>query len=182
MARKTAEVVITAEGRDQGKRFLLQEMPPTQSERWGMRALLALAKTMDVPEDTVRQGIAGLQSIGVGKMISNLSFSDADDLMREMFDSCVYIVPDPANPRIFRGPSRPVVGVMPVGPLVEEDIEEVSTRLKLRMEILQLHMGFSLPAVDWKSILTNLMAAGASQNTSTSPAPSARSSRRAKPR
>ena len=181
MARRTKTVVITSDGRDKDKVFLLQEMPPTQAERWGMRALLALAKTMDVPEETVRQGIGGVASIGVGAMIANLRFEDADALMKEMFDSCVYVIPDPHNQMVFRGPPRAVHGTMPVGSLTDDDIEEVETRLKLRMEILQLHVGFSMPAVDWKSILTNLAAAGGGlPNTKTSPEQSGPSSRRAK--
>ena len=156
MARKTKTIVITDEGRDKDKAFLIQEMPPTQAERWGMRALLALAKTMDVPDETMKQGIGGVASIGIGKMISNLSFEDADSLMKEMFDACVYIIPDVHNQTIFRGPPRHVTGIMPVGPLVEDDIEEVTTRLKLRLEIFALHVGFSLPAIDWSLITSSL--------------------------
>jgi len=44
MARKTATVTISAEGRDKGKTFFLTEMSAERSEEWGERALLALVR------------------------------------------------------------------------------------------------------------------------------------------
>jgi hypothetical protein len=91
-------------------------------------------------------GLAGLAFIGVGA-IAGLKFEDVEPLMDEMFASCVAIVPDPARPSVFRGAGRLEGGAGPVGPMVEDDIEEVSTLLQLRKAILELHLGFSL-AVD----------------------------------
>jgi len=43
---------------------------------------------------------------------------------------CVKIMPDPGRPLIVRG-------------LIEDDVEEVRTRVKLRMELVKLHLDFS---------------------------------------
>jgi hypothetical protein len=42
---------------------------------------------------------------------------------------CVQIMPDPSKPHVVRA-------------LIEQDIEEVATRLKIRGEIWKLHTGF----------------------------------------
>lgn len=45
-----------------------------------------------------------------------------------MFE-CITIIPDPSKPNVTRA-------------LIEDDIEEVATRLKLRIEIFKLHVDF----------------------------------------
>jgi hypothetical protein len=148
MARKTKNVLIEAEGRDKGKVFRIVEMPASQAEKWATRALLSLSAGIDVPADMVDQGMAGVAALGIGHIISSIKFHDAASLMDEMFTACVGIFPDPAEQKIWRGPGG-------VGPLMEDDdIQEVATRLFLRKEILELHTNFSLPAIDWTSILT----------------------------
>jgi hypothetical protein len=128
MARKTEMVVIDAEGRDKGKTFIIREMPATQAEKWAMRAFLALAKSgVDVPEDVAASGLAGIAALGL-RALSGLTFADAEPLMDEMF-SCIQIMPDPTRPNVTRH-------------LIEDDIEEVATRLRLRKEVLALHTGF----------------------------------------
>lgn len=132
MARKTVTVVITAEGRDQGKTFVIQELPAMQAERWAMRALLALAKSgVEIPDDIASAGLAGVASLGL-KAFAGLDYNDAEPLMAEML-SCVSILPDPSNPAVRRYD-------------IEADIEEVGTLLKLRLETFNLHTGFSMPA------------------------------------
>jgi hypothetical protein len=128
MARKTLQVTITDEGRDKGKVFLIQEMPASQAERWAVRAFLALSRHgVELPEGLAEAGMAGLASYGLS-LVGRLPFDEAQVLMDEMF-RCVSIVPSPANPAITRG-------------LVEDDIEEVPTRLKLRLEVFKLHTDF----------------------------------------
>ncbi|OIQ97217.1 hypothetical protein GALL_207710 [mine drainage metagenome] len=135
MARKTATIVIEAEGRDRGKQFLLREMPASQAEKWAFRALLALARAgIDLPDDPAEAGLPEIARIGLAAL-GGMAFDDAEPLMDEMM-ACVQAVPDPSRPAIRR-------------PLIEDDIEEVSTRLVLRREVFQLHVGFSIPAAPW---------------------------------
>jgi hypothetical protein len=129
--RKTSTVTISREGRDQGKVFLLTEMPASQAEKWAARAFFALARSgVDVPEDIAEAGFAGIAVLGL-KALGGIHFVDAEPLMDEMF-ACIRILPSAARPDIVRD-------------IHEQDIEEVATRLQLRMEVFNLHTGF-LPA------------------------------------
>ena len=146
MARKTANWTAT-EGRDAGKLFTITEMSAEQAESWGMRVLLALMENnVDMPEGFESLGMAGLAEVGL-KAIGKLKWEVAQPLMKEMFD-CVTIIPDPRKTHISR-------------PLVEDDIEEVATRLSLRMEVFNLHVDFSKAAVS--SILGRVQGTAASK-------------------
>lgn len=135
--RKTQTVLIEAEGRDKGKMFSLTEMAPSQAEKWAFRALLALAKSgVEVPDNIASSGLAGVAQLGV-KAFSGLNYEDAEPLLDEMFAMVSYI-PDPTKPIVKRGYGG-------VGPLIEDDIEEVMTRLQLRKELFALHLNFSMP-------------------------------------
>jgi hypothetical protein len=128
--RKTATIIMPPNsGRDSGKVYVLTEMPASKAEKWAARAILALSKSgIDFPEGS---GMAELSSVGI-KALGNMDFHDAEYLMDEMMQ-CVSIQTDPQkNPSFVR-------------PLIEEDIEEVATRFKLKMEVFALHTGFSLP-------------------------------------
>lgn len=130
MSRKAETVTITDEGRDQGKSFLITEMPASQAERWALRVLSALARSgVDVPEDVAQMGMAAIAQIGL-RALAGVNFLDAEPLLEEMF-ACVQILPDPTNPAIVR-PIR-----------TDDDIEEVKTRLFLRGRVLALHVDFS---------------------------------------
>ena len=126
--RKTAKVTIDAAGRDKGKVFILTEMPVSRIEKWATRAILALAKAgVEVPD--MGGGLASIAAAGI-MSLAKLSFDDAEPLMDEMM-TCVTIMPDPKRPSVTRT-------------LVEDDIEELGTRIRLRTEVLNLHMGFSV--------------------------------------
>jgi hypothetical protein len=153
MARKEMTMVVEAAGRDHDKAFFIREMPAYQAEMWALRALLALAKSgVDVPENIVSAGMAGVFALGL-KAFAGLSFTDAAPLLDEMM-ACVQIIPDPGRPTIKRG-------------LVEDDIEEVATRVKLRAQVFELHTGFSLAAGPSKSTPSAAMESSSS-NTRTS--------------
>lgn len=129
MARKVQDYTADA-GRDQGKLFRLTEMPATQAEKWAAKAFLALAKSgVDIPDNIASAGLAGVAAMGV-KAFGGMSFADAEPLMDEMM-RCVQRVVDPSNPTFARA-------------LIEDDIEEVQTRLKIRMELFKLHVDFSM--------------------------------------
>lgn len=130
MARKVDTVEIEADNRDKGKRYLLTEMPASRAEKWATRALLALGRVNpEIPEDAASMGMAGIAAIGVS-MFAKLAWEDAEPLLDEMF-GCIQFLPATNSPR----------------PLLEDDIEEVTTRARLRSEVIKLHTGFS-PAAE----------------------------------
>ena len=128
MARATENYTVQDEGRDQGKVFVLTEMPASRAESWAMRALLALmAGGVEVPPGFDRMGMAAMAEMGI-KALVGLKWEVAEPLLAEMW-SCVQIMPDPTKPHVIRN-------------LIEEDIEEITTRIKLRAEVWKLHTGF----------------------------------------
>lgn len=147
MPRKIIPVTITADGRDRGKVFILHEMDADQAERWFVRLVLALANAGGkLPEEILFGGAAGfaemmptLQNSLVLAMraMQGLDYHDVRALMDEMtpfikFQPTPSAQPKPPEQEIFVGAAS--------------QIEEVSTWLRLRFELLQLHVGFSLAA------------------------------------
>jgi hypothetical protein len=152
--RKTKQVtVMGGQGnRDTGKVFLITEMPASQTERWALRALTALAKSNpDLPEDITEMPPAALAVMGF-EALSKISYADVEPLLDEMM-TCVQVIPDPSNPMLAR-------------PWKEEDIEEVSTRLILRREVFSLHTDFLQLAAPSTSTSGKRKAAGAATRTS----------------
>ena len=126
--RSTTNFTVTDEGRDKGKTFLLTELSASKAEAWAMRAILALmAGGVELPEGFERLGMAGMAEVGI-KALAGLRWEVAEPLLAEMWE-CVRIMPDPARPNVIRN-------------LIEEDIEEITTRIKLRAEVWKLHTGF----------------------------------------
>jgi hypothetical protein len=130
MARKVLDYKVTDEGRDKGKTFRITEMSAAKAEAWATRVLLALlGSNPEVPEDVTDLGMAQLAELGF-KALSGLKWEVAEPLLAEMFD-CISVLPDPNKPMIVRSLTYD-----------DSDIEEVSTRLKLRGEIFKLHTDF----------------------------------------
>jgi hypothetical protein len=150
--RKVEKRTIADKGRDQGKTFVLTEMPATKGEKWATRVLLAVSKSgADIPMDALSLGMAGVALVGL-QMFMRAAWEDAEPLLDEMM-TCIQI--------------ETSAGL--VRSLIEEDIEEIATRLYLRSEVFELHTGFSVAA----SLSTLGAAAKAkfqgSPNTETSP-------------
>lgn len=128
--RKEKVLQIKEAGRDNGKIFLLTEKPAMQAEKWAARAALAIMRSgVEVPDGFASMGWAGIAIIGF-KSLAGVTWTDLEPLLDEMFE-CVRLVPDPANPSFSRA-------------LIEGDVEEVRTMATLRMEVFELHTGFSL--------------------------------------
>lgn len=128
MARNVLQYTVTDPGRDNGKLFILTEMPATQGEAWAARAILALMKNgVDMPDGFDRLGMAGIAEIGF-KMLSKCAWEDLNPLMAELM-GCVTIQVTPGKAHTIR-------------PLIEEDIEEILTRMKLKAEVFKLHVDF----------------------------------------
>ena len=133
MARKTSIFTVAEEGRDHGRAYLLTEMPASRGERWARRLFQAAARSgRDIPTEIMAMGMAGIAVVGF-QALAAASGPEMDMLMDEMFE-CVTAIPDPGKPNVSR-------------PLIEDDIDEIRTRLALRSEVFELHTGFSLAAM-----------------------------------
>lgn len=128
MARKEIYYTVEDKGRDQGKAFFIREMAASQAEWWAIRAGLAMAKNgVNLPDNFSDMGMAGMAKVGL-EMVAQISPDEARPLLDELM-KCIQFVPDPANQSIKRA-------------LIDDDTEEVMTRLKLRSEVFKLHVDF----------------------------------------
>lgn len=115
--------------RDLGKRFLITEMSAMQADAWAVRALGAMMRSgVAIPDEIGRAGLQGFAMYGL-KAILAAPYAESAPLLAEVM-GCVKIV----EPMITR-------------PLLESDIEEISTITQLRDEVIELHTGFSPAAV-----------------------------------
>lgn len=130
-------IVKIVDGEDKGKVFRIEKMHAEPLEDWAFRAFLAAARSkVDIPPEIVAGGLAGMVEYGFKGLFSQLHIDELRPLLAEMFE-CIQIISDPAHPEFSR-------------PLHPDDIETVSTRLKLRKEWIELHTGFSIPDVIFK--------------------------------
>jgi hypothetical protein len=145
----------TPENRDAGKKYLITEVSASQAEEWGLRALMALGTSgIVVPQEISDAGLVGAVLVGFQAFMG--AREDAVlPLWREMLPACVQY--------------QPSEGV--VHPYREADIEEVSTRLELRKQVLELHTGFTVAELVLKFQMATSARQQNSQTTSISPAP-----------
>ncbi len=140
MARKTKQIIISSENpnnRDKGKLFIITEMSAMDAERWASDALHGLAQSgIGLPEDFRNAGTAVIAQIGI-KALGGMPAETLHNLMDRMMQ-CVSYVPDPQKPMINR---------IPDGKVVQDDIEEISTLVRLRGEWFSLQTGFNLADV-----------------------------------
>lgn len=128
MARKTLNFTVQQEGRDLGKTFVITEMTAARAESWAMRALLALiGGNAQIPEGFERMGMAGMAEVGL-KALQGLDYKVAEPLLDEMM-GCIRVMPDPSKPHVLRK-------------MIDEDTEEVATRIALKTEVWKLHTDF----------------------------------------
>lgn len=126
---KTRRVIVTQEGRDKGKTFVITEKPADQAERWFLRALFALLQSRsDISADSLQAGAAGIARIGLAAL-AGIPWETAEPLLAELME-CVRFQPPRAE-------------IAPM-PLTGAEIQEVTTYIALRMAVLELHVGFSL--------------------------------------
>lgn len=152
MARKEKLVTIEAEGRDTGKTFLLTEMAAAPAENWAWRVFGAMARAgVDIPEHVLLSGMAGLSAVGLKAFLA-APWTDVQPLLAEMFE-CVRV--QAAGAPIDQATGKPITRAV-----MEGDIEDVATRVKLRDEVFELHTGFSLAASLFAAVaaVTNLPA------------------------
>jgi hypothetical protein len=137
MARRTDKVLIEREGRDRGKLFIITEMPAMQAEYWAGRLLTMFAAgNSQVPSGFFQMGFEGAAAWIAVHGIGGIDWSVCKPLLDEMMN-CVTVQPDPS-----RNVTRP---------LVQDDIEELSTLMTLREAWFDTHLGFSVRARYWTS-------------------------------
>lgn len=126
--RKTLTFVVEDDGRDLGKTFLITEMSATEAEDWALQAFFALMNAgIEIPDEVSEMGFAGIAAIGL-KALGRVPYYMADPLLKKMMD-CIKIIPDPKQPNVVRA-------------LIDSDIEEPVTRLKLKKAVFGLHTDF----------------------------------------
>lgn len=128
MTRRTIDVTISSAGRDEGKTFVLTEMPAEEGEYWATRAVELLEKAGALQEKPVNDGMAGLAEVA-GTAINvarHLQDSSLDGMWK-------YVRFRPKNHKA------------PAQDLRADHIEEWQTRLQLRAAFFRLHVGFFSP-------------------------------------
>jgi hypothetical protein len=132
MALKTTTVTIS-DGRDKGRKFLITEMPANVAERWILRVVFGLGRSgIELPPELLQLGAAPIAytiASMVNKIPSRLGLKLADELME-------YV--QRVEEKLTRS-------------LVDTDIEDYTTRFKLKGEVLKLVFGFFVVAVSQKS-------------------------------
>jgi len=158
MARKVTQITISSDDRDNGKIFEITEMAAEQAEAWAARALGALGRSNnEIPPDVLDRGMAGIVMVGI-KAFGSIPWAELKPLLDEMF-GCVALIP----------PGSPQMRIK--DPVMSSQIEEVSTRLRLRDAVLELHLGFSVAGEIAKLREYSLAKLAESLNTSTSTEP-----------
>lgn len=132
--RKTELIeILDDKSRDFGKAFLITEMSAFAAERWAMRAGFALMNSgADFSElDGQAMSMQAFAKIGLAAL-AKIPFDLAEPLIADLM-TCVQIIPDPQRIKVVRD-------------IIESDIEEVSTLLRLKKEVWSLHVSFFIVA------------------------------------
>lgn len=133
MARKEAIVTIQG-GRDDSRQYHILEMSALKAERWAAKALLAIVESgTDIPDLDPNAGIQALAAVGL-KGIMGLRFESLEPLLDEMLECVSYL----------RKPNDTTTKTKITPENCDLYIEDVSTLVKLRAEVLSVHLGFSL--------------------------------------
>jgi hypothetical protein len=126
--RKTLTYTVADEGRDKSKVFLITEMSAAEAEDWALQAFFAIMNAgIEIPDSIAEMGFAGIAAIGL-KALGKVPFYMADPLLKKVMD-CVTVIPDASKPSVVRA-------------LIDSDIEEAATRLKLKKAVFDLHTSF----------------------------------------
>ena len=144
MARKTKTVVVES-GRDNGKSFLVTEMPVTKADKWANTALLAMMRggvdvggvnfdligntlmPSDAPKIDVSGGMLELARISIAGL-GNVTETVGQSLLDQLIEDCVQVVPT-------GGAARPMLSI-------DDEIEDLKTLWTLRKEAFILHIDF----------------------------------------
>lgn len=131
--RREKEVTITEEGRDKGKTFVLTELSAEEGELWATRAMELLERAGFIAsEEHKASGVAGLAVVARPFTLATARALQ-DPSLEGMWAHVKFRPPKDTAPNaplqdLFRGSDC--------------QIQEWTTRLKLRVEFFQLHTGF----------------------------------------
>ena len=146
MARKTKTLVIES-GRDQGKSFLITEMPVTRADKWANTALLAMLrggvdvgsvnfgliadtlqkKEGDAPEIDSMGGMLELARITIAGL-GNVTETVGQELLDQLINDCAQVISS-------GGVVRQMLSI-------DDEIEDLKTLWMLRKESFLLHIDF----------------------------------------
>ena len=150
--RKTVDITIDAEGRDKGKTYRLTELSAEEAEDWLFAFIMAAARSgVMLPPNIQDLGLAGIATLSL-QALGGMQLNEARPLLAKMF-SCVKFLS--------------AKGI--VRDIADGDIEEVSTRLRLRKEIVELHTQFFSTAARLTSASDAPATANNSSDIKTSP-------------
>lgn len=115
---------VTGVGKDSDKIYRITEMPAVKAEKWALKALWAIAAAgLEIPDDANNAPLSKLAEFGL-KALAKVPFNVAEPLLDEML-TCVEVLTDAG-----------------VRKLIADDFQDVKTILKLRKEVLSLHINF----------------------------------------
>ena len=146
MARKTKTLVIDS-GRDEGKSFLITEMPVTRADKWANTALLAMLrggvdvgsvnfgliadtlqkKEGDAPKIDPMGGMLELARITIAGL-GNVTETVGQELLDQLIDDCAQVISS-------GGVVRQMLSI-------DDEIEDLKTLWMLRKESFLLHIDF----------------------------------------
>lgn len=124
------EVSVLGSGRDAGKQFFIQEIPPREFAGYMLRLVAALrVESYEWLLEQVKESIVSIDAI-----MNILQGSDpkaVHALMNELLDGFVRVSPDPQHPGVKRE-------------LLPDDIRELKTLGDVLIALGKLHLDFSL--------------------------------------
>jgi hypothetical protein len=122
-------IVIQDKNRDKGKTFIITAMSAYDTEIISLKIFFLLMNTgVKLPDGVEEMGFSEIASLGLDAF-SKLEFEKTRPILEEMWDKCLMFKPSEG------APERPLT-------YDQSDIQEVKTRIKLRMEIIKLHKDF----------------------------------------
>lgn len=125
MSLKTKTITIE-KGRDEGKTFVITEMPIIKADNWAMRALFAIANGgIDIEGINPNMGMLGMAQVAI-KALSGIKPDVGIPLLDELLE-CVQVLPSSGNARAL---------------IIDSDIKDLSTMFTLRKEVLSIHIDF----------------------------------------
>lgn len=126
MARKTKTLTID-KGRDEGKTFLITEMPLLKADKWASKALFALMRGgQGIEGIDPKNGMMEMAKVAISAF-KNLNNDEGMELINELLFDCVQIVPTGGEPRQVEW---------------ESEVEDISTMFNLRLESFKIHIDF----------------------------------------